>query len=100
MTETHINTAITGLCECRACLAKEYRERESNPSTFERGPVDATLRTPSGAALRIDIDERSQALKLTIDADGKQASAVLPAKSASTFQSMLGAMLDAARDAR
>ena len=64
------------------------------------GPLEATLRTPNGGSLRIDVEDQSLALTLTIDADGKRASVVLPEKSAATFKNLLIAVLGAAEAAR
>lgn len=71
----------------------------SHPSAGEGGPLRATLKTANGAALSIDVDERTQGLTLTIDNGGRRASALLPAGSAATFKNLLISILDSGRDA-
>jgi hypothetical protein len=70
-----------------------FPERKTVPPQSERsGPMQATLRLPSGGSLDLDVDDSSQALKLTVSAGGEQLSVMLPPKSAGALKSLLAVM--------
>ena len=54
--------------------------------------MQATLKCPDGASIDIDVDEESQALRLTADAGGQRVSVKLPPKSAAALRSILAMM--------
>lgn len=54
--------------------------------------MQATLRLPSGGSLALDVDDASEALRLTVDAEGQRVSVMLPPKSAGALKSLLAVM--------
>jgi hypothetical protein len=63
------------------------------PSPSERsGPMQATLRLPSGGSIDLTVNDSSQTLRLTLSVEGEVMSVMLPPKSAGALKSLLAVM--------